>query len=126
MDLDIGALCSRRHDFSYTHFQNAAHTHLDLIYASVGVLRAAHNYCVQPIFFTDHCFVSVKVGRKENPTSRFDWRLWKLNRTLLTDQKFADIVRQLLCTMAKRETAISEAREVFQDINYDVKYPRLW
>lgn len=68
---DVGALCASRNTLRYTHFQNTSHARLDRIYISVEALRHAHCYRVQPISFTDHCLVSVRIGRKGGKPSKF-------------------------------------------------------
>lgn len=102
----------------YTHFHNTTHARLDRIYISVEALRHAHCYRVQPISFTDHSLVSVSIGRKERKPSRFNWQLWKLNRTLLDDEQFVEAVRELLRTLSERQTAQCEVWEGFKE---DVK-----
>ena len=93
---DVGASCAPTHCLRYTHFQASSHARLDRFYLSCDMLQQVHDYSVQPLFFTDHCLVTFKMGKKEGAASKFDWDLWKINRTLLKEEQFIDAVTGLL------------------------------
>ncbi|CAN7945998.1 unnamed protein product, partial [Ixodes hexagonus] len=69
---------------SYKHFQNSSHARLDRIYCSAELIGNLNGYAVDPVFFTDHCMVSVTVGHKRRKKNT-NWKLWKLNNQLLKD-----------------------------------------
>lgn len=79
----------------YTHFQNSPHARLDRIYSSTELIENLNGYAVDPVFFTDHCMVSLTVGHKRR-NKNINWKLWKLNNQLLKDEKFLASTTDLL------------------------------
>ncbi|MDD9361355.1 MAG: hypothetical protein PV344_00245, partial [Anaplasma sp.] len=112
---DVGASCAPTHCLRYTHFQVSSHARLDRIYLSCDMLQQAHDYSVQPVFFSDHCLVTFKVGKKESAASKFDWDLWKINRTLLKDEHFIGAVTGLLRDASATDGELGEAWEIFKE-----------
>lgn len=112
---DVGALLAGKTAFRYTHFQASSHARLDRIYISSDIIRQVHGYDVKPVFFTDHCLVTVKVGEKRTAHSKFNWNLWKMNRTLLKDEQFVATVTELLKNVSKKDNNIGEAWEIFKE-----------
>lgn len=80
----------------YTHFQRSSHARLDRIYISGELYEAISDYTVKPVFFSDHCLVSTILGEKKRHSVRPEWRLWKLNTTLLDDEIFTDRIPEIL------------------------------
>ncbi|MDD9361347.1 MAG: hypothetical protein PV344_00195, partial [Anaplasma sp.] len=74
-----------------------------------------HDYSVQPVFFSDHCLVTCKIGKKESAASKFDWDLWKINRTLLKDEQFINAVTGLLRDASVMNGELGEAWEIFKE-----------
>lgn len=96
----------------YTHFQGSSHARLDRVYVSLELLRFCSDCAVTPVSFSDHCLVSVTLGKKKKPTG-FNWGLWKLNDQLLDDENFMQFVNDALIeieTGAEKEFGVKWER----------------
>lgn len=80
----------------FPHFQGASRARLDRIYLPVSFLHSVNNYIVKPVYFSDHCLVTVTIGKSKRRKAGFNWSLWKLNGKLLEDKKFDDTIKNLL------------------------------
>lgn len=80
----------------FTHFQCTSNARLDRIYISSEEMPSISDYIVRPIFFTDHCMVSVCIGRSRPRSVLPQWDLWKLNTSLLADELFCKRISDCL------------------------------
>ncbi|XP_042144937.1 uncharacterized protein LOC120837149 [Ixodes scapularis] len=80
----------------YTHFQGTSHARLDRIYVSGDIINSMSNYQVKPVFFSDHCLVSVCFGPRRLRGVHQQWEHWKLNLRLLSDEQFSTNISLLL------------------------------
>lgn len=97
--LDVGACRDTR--VQYTHFQGSSHARLDRIYISNFLRDQISGYNVLPIVFSDHCLVTVRFGTSKSRSRHRDWRLWKLNTSLLNDEIFNDKVQECADSASK-------------------------
>lgn len=86
--IDAGTVRNETSEMHFTHFQASSLARLDRIYVSATLATILTKYRVMPLFFSDHCLVSTTVGGRALPRARFDWKLWKLNTKLLSDNSF--------------------------------------
>lgn len=89
---DLGDNMSSAGTVRYTHFQGNSHARLDRVYASLDLVPDCDAYQVTPVSFSDHCLVSVTLGRGSKRQSAFCWGLWKMNNKLLQDEAFVEVV----------------------------------
>lgn len=89
---DAGDSMSNAGTVRYTHFQGNSHARLDRVYLSVELVRECDKYEVTPVSFSDHCLVSLTLGRAAKRGNAFSWGLWKMNNKLLQDDKFVEAV----------------------------------
>lgn len=100
----------------FTHFQESSHARLDRVYVSADIVHNISSYCVKPVFFSDHCLVKVAIGENKIPKAKFNWRLWKLNTSLLKDKTFVATVDDLLRKITEQnETCPLERWERFKE-----------
>lgn len=69
---DVGVLHSFSKQMKYTHFQGTSHARLDRVYVSSELLDGLTDYRVRPMYFSDHCLVTMNFGNKPRSTSKFD------------------------------------------------------
>lgn len=92
----VDGACRKDMSIRFTHFQGVSHARLDRIYVSGEEFTSMARYSVKPIFFSDHCMVSVRFGAKAPRVFRPKWELWKFNVSILKDEKFSKEVLTFL------------------------------
>lgn len=99
---DVGDSLGGAGTVQYTHFQGNSHARLDRLYMSLELLPECDDYQVSPVSFSDHCLVSVSLGRIGKRRNAFCWGLWKFNNKLLEDEEFVEAVvvcgREYFCS----------------------------
>lgn len=105
--VDIGS--TKGSTVHFTHFNPFSSARLDRIYISAVKCSIVRDYVVRPIFFTDHCMVSVRVGPRGWRAPPIPWELWKLNNSILSDELFQHSVAACL-----KETFALSRLTVFQ------------
>lgn len=93
----------------FTKFNPFSSARLDRIYISTVTCFIVRDYVVRPIFFTDHCMVSVPVGTRGWRAPPIPWELWELNNKILADELFQHSVAACL-----KETLALSRHTVFQ------------
>lgn len=93
---DVARARAIRDRLQFTYFQRASQSRLDRIYVSAEAISSTTDYSVTPLFFTDHCLVSVTLGKTKPRRNRFNWQLWKINNTLLKDDDFAKTILEII------------------------------
>lgn len=89
---DVGDGVGSNGPVRYTHFQGNSHACLDRVYLSLYLLPQCEEYRVIPVSFSDHCFVSLTLGRGAKRRNAVCWGLWKLNNKLVEDGTFVEAV----------------------------------
>lgn len=80
----------------FTHFQAASHARLDRAYVTMDLVPLCHDYCVQPVTFSDHCLVAFSIRGSSKQDQKFNWELWKMNSRLLNDEEFSSCLKKRL------------------------------
>lgn len=110
---DAALFQQEQNPLPYTHFQGSSSARLDRIYCSVDLIHNLNGYTVDPVFFSDHCLVSLTFGMKQKKKS-IDWKLWKLNCQILKDETFAISMTELLEKIGKTADHIFAKWELFK------------
>lgn len=105
--VDIGS--TKGSTVHFAHFNPFSSARLDRTYISTVKCSIVRDYVVRPIFFTDHCMVSVRVGPRGWRAPPIPWELWKLNNSILSDELFQHSVAACL-----KETFALSRLTVFQ------------
>lgn len=89
--VDVGSILSGN-SVVFTHFQGQSHARLDRLYVSANLARTVNSYAVKHVSFSDHSLVTCTLGTKHRG-SHFNWELWKMNETILSDEWFVKTVK---------------------------------
>lgn len=79
--------CRKDISIGFTHFQDVSHDRLEKLYASADTFDSMTNYNVKPMFFSDHCLVSIRFVTMTRRDPRPNWELWKFKAKLQNDAK---------------------------------------
>lgn len=85
---DVATLLGDESQMKLIQFQLTSKGRLDRIYISEGLFLQVSSYVVEPVFYRDHCFVEVLVGRRRIQKGEFNLDLCKPSITLLREELF--------------------------------------
>ncbi|KAM7306544.1 uncharacterized protein ISCGN_010247 [Ixodes scapularis] len=107
--LEDVAACMNQGNVQFTHFQGRSHARLDRVYVSLDLLPLCSDYSVKHMAFSDHALVMFTLGNKTK-SPKWDWALWKLNSSILSDEPFRGSVSTLFENLYGNDNALWAVR----------------
>lgn len=104
-DLEDIALGKDDTSVHFTHWQGASHARLDRIYVSSEMLKENVQYKVTPLAFTDHGLVAALLTTDKRRDNRRRQTAWKMNDSILEDEKFREKVKGMLANLKETGTS---------------------